>query len=138
MLPARSSASSRGDEAELLAAARILGLGYGVAMPIGNSGTYDLLVDTGEKVLKVQVKRAFENAQFGRGGSLETHRSLIQRRGNTPYKEGDFDYVVVVVDQAFYVVPFADIPKCRAISFYTQGPKKSIGFDAEQYKERWF
>ncbi len=45
-----------GDETEARIAAAIIGYGYTVAIPFGDNDRYDLIVDTGEQLLRVQCK----------------------------------------------------------------------------------
>lgn len=46
----------KGDIAEAFAIARLLQLGYSVSVPFGDNQRYDLIVDKGGELLKVQVK----------------------------------------------------------------------------------
>lgn len=48
----------RGEMAEAAFVAKASRMGFGVAKPWGDSDPYDLIVDTGEKLRKVQVKSA--------------------------------------------------------------------------------
>jgi len=48
--------SARGIVSELKVATAYVEAGFAVSMPIGGSVSYDLIVDTGQRLLKVQVK----------------------------------------------------------------------------------
>jgi len=50
----------KGDTAVTQAVATFTRIGYDVSLPITESAAYDLLVDVGEKILKVQVKYSSE------------------------------------------------------------------------------
>ena len=53
-----SDTTFRGDVAELMTAAELVRRGYIVSRPLTNGAAYDLLVDLGENIVKIQVKRA--------------------------------------------------------------------------------
>lgn len=57
---------SQGDQGETLAVAWVLEQGWRVALPLGNCADYDLIADTGDRVLRVQVKttRVFRNDRW--------------------------------------------------------------------------
>jgi len=48
--------SARGNVSELRVATAYVEAGFTVSMPIGGGAPYDLIVDTGERLLKAQVK----------------------------------------------------------------------------------
>ena len=47
-----------GDISELKVATRLMELGHTVSMPVGNTSRYDLLLDNGNSILRIQVKTA--------------------------------------------------------------------------------
>lgn len=67
---------SQGDQGETLAVAWVLEQGWRVALPLGNCADYDLIADTGDRVLRVQVK----TTRFFRGNRWDV--SLATRGGN--------------------------------------------------------
>lgn len=87
------STTHRGDVAELLAAAELLRRGYRVSRPLSNGAAYDLIVDDGTALLRVQVKRAVAVAG-GLRASLSTSK-YHRGRARVLY-EGRCDVVVVV------------------------------------------
>src|SRR5215475_5532600 len=48
--------SARGNMSELRVATAYVEAGYAVSMPLGGGAPYDLIVDTGKRLLKVQVR----------------------------------------------------------------------------------
>jgi len=48
--------SARGNVSELKVATAYVEAGFAVSAPIGGGAPYDLIVDTGERLLKAQVK----------------------------------------------------------------------------------
>src|SRR5208283_5861543 len=62
----------RGEMAEAAFLARVAGLGFGVAKPWGESSRYDLIVDNGRRLLRVQVKSAHRAGAHG-GYTFHAH-----------------------------------------------------------------
>lgn len=75
-----------GDVAELLAAAKYIEKGYVVSRPLTDHARYDLLIDDGNNILKVQVK-----ARSMKNGSVAVQKYT----SNKAYEDGDFDILVV-------------------------------------------
>lgn len=75
-----NTTTHKGDIAELMVATELIKRGYVVARPLTNGAPYDLLVDTGSKVAKVQVKSAVDN---GNGSIRVKLRSSKYHRGRT-------------------------------------------------------
>ena len=70
----------RGDVAELMAASELVRRGYVVSRPMTNGAAYDLLVDTGISIQKVQVKRAWRH----KNGTIRVNLSSSKyHRGRT-------------------------------------------------------
>lgn len=94
--------TQRGDVAELMAAAELVRRGYLVSRPLTNGAPYDLLVDTGPKIFRVQIKRAFPS---------ETGTVRIKLSGDRAGYAGRADVVLAVACEAtaFYVVQGEDL-----------------------------
>jgi len=105
-----TSTTFRGDVAEMMAAAELVRRGYIVSRPLTNGAPYDLLVDDGRAVLKVQVKRTCLDPE---------HDSVRIQLSSSKYHRGrvGVSYVgrvdmILAVDcdaGAFYVVAGADL-----------------------------
>ena len=52
------NSSRKGDESEATVISELMKLGYSVSIPFGDSNRYDLIVDDGETLKKIQVKTA--------------------------------------------------------------------------------
>lgn len=83
----------RGEMAEAAFLAKAAGLGFRVSKPWGESSRYDLIVDNGRTLLRVQVKSAHRAGEYG-GYTFHAH-------GNTAcaYRASEIDLLVA------YVVP---------------------------------
>ena len=92
-----------------------------VSYPLFTQSKYDLLIDTGKKILKIQVKTAVESSARG--------SRFIQIRlggcGHPEYKERDFDYVAMVFKGQVWVLPYTDVEGHKTMSFsvFSKGSK---------------
>lgn len=86
---------------ELEFATECIRRGAVVSQPFGDNSHYDLLVDVGGHIYKVQVKAASPNAN-GKRHSINIMRKLPKMRPGdaggssraVPYEEGDIDFIV--------------------------------------------
>ena len=92
----------QGSMAEYAVALEFMKLGYIVSKPLLDSCRYDLVVDTGSKKVKIQVKSKKQNAwkQKGRKGI----QMMLDR--NKPYNLHEVDFFVIYIadHKGFYVI----------------------------------
>lgn len=98
----------KGDIAEQAAILHALKRGWGVLRPVGDRLPYDLVFDVEGILIKIQVKYAW----YDRASSnyvadnrrIKTNRREMVRQ---TYKESDFDFALVYVEQIdlFYIFP---------------------------------
>lgn len=89
---------SIGDYAELKVAAEFMKKGFIVSRPLAEYAAYDLIVDTGEKMLRIQVK-----ARSITKGAVVVQNASANRR----YKENDFDIVACLCIDTDEIAVFA-------------------------------
>jgi hypothetical protein len=102
--------NQKGAIAETALAKAALANGYDVYRPMFEGGRYDLIFDTGEKLLRVQCKWAPLN------GDVVVIRSYSSRRNaegllRRPYVEGEFDVLgayCAMLDRC-YLIPYEAI-----------------------------
>jgi len=116
----------RGEWAESVFMARAGEHGLPVSKPWGDMNSYDCVVGSPGKFAAVQVKCTI--SELSSGGykcSVCSH--------NKPYEEGAFDFLAayVVMEDAWYIVPAAEIRGMKSISLSTPGGKY------EPYREAW-
>ena len=99
-----SDTTFRGDVAELMTAAELVRRGYIVSRPLTNGAAYDLLVDLGENIVKIQVKRA-SRTKTGAVRIVLSSSKYHRGRSSVSYA-GRVDYLVGVDcdTREFYVV----------------------------------
>lgn len=86
----RANTKSQGDVAELKFAAYFASKGYFVSKPLTDNAPYDLIVDTGEQLLKVQVK---SRTEVDGKIAVQLFTSMVNYK--YMYTEKDFDIIGV-------------------------------------------
>jgi hypothetical protein len=100
--------SDVGDIAESRILHEAKSLGFGVLTPFGDNLPYDMVIDTGEDLIKVQVK----SGRITKGGVRFNTSRISQRVSNeeTPYSEDEVDGFAVYCDEidSCYWVPIEE------------------------------
>src|SRR5277367_5362339 len=119
----------RGEWAELCFMARAAGLGMSVAKPHGDSRRYDVLVDAGRRIWRVQVKSTI---YCRRGGEYSLN---VMGPGRKKYEAGTVDFfaVFLIPRDEWYIIPYAAMGK-RVTMHLTPGSKRS---KLLRYREAW-
>lgn len=113
--PAKRNTKRIGDISEAQVIAAFTKLGYHVLLPFGENHRYDLVVDDGDKLFRVQVK----TGRLVRGGTVieYTCASSHAHRGgpSRPYF-GEIDYLAVYCPgtQRVYLLPEKELTATRA------------------------
>src|ERR1035437_8631705 len=112
--------------------AKAAGLGFRVSKPWGESSRYDLIVDNGRKLLRVQVKSAHRADEFG-GYTFHAH-------GNTTraYRSSEIDFLaayVVPVD-TWYLFPVEEFRKYKSMKLFPSSRRRRSKF--EKFREAWW
>jgi len=122
----------RGEMAEAAFLAKAAGLGFRVFKPWGESSRYDLIVDNGRKLLRVQVKSAHRAGEYG-GYTFHAH-------GNTAcaYRPSEIDLLVayVVPVEAWYLFPVEEFRKYKAMKLFPASRSRRSKF--EKFREAWW
>lgn len=127
-----------GELAELAFMYRAASEGIGVARPYGDSHPYDILVQHGRKLSRIQVKSCF---------SLEKRRAGFPiivagnwGRSKIGYSIEDIDFIAAYIARydAWYLIPIESLGKVTNIRLYPTGRTlKRPGGLYEQYREAW-
>jgi hypothetical protein len=131
----------RGEWVELRFMAEVMRHGYRVSKPWGDSSAYDVGVEAGAGVLRVQVKSTDCRTQYG---------YLCQFKPNQksrPYslKEVDFFVAYVIPKDAWYVIPAAVILRgkgikageIKAMTLLPEKARHPERYRFEGYREAW-
>jgi len=87
--------------------------GWEVAKPIHHSQSYDFVVKINGLWKTVQVKSGF----WGKSGIKPCHMVNLRRcdaRGAKNYKDGDFDFLFIFVDEKCWLIPWKEIKNIRS------------------------
>ena len=119
----------RGEWAELCFMARAKGLGMGVLKPYGDSGRYDVAVESGGPISRVQVKSTI---YCRRGGEYSLN---VMGPGRKRYRRGTVHFfaVWVIPIGEWYIIPYEAMGK-RLTMHFTPGSKRSKW---TKYREAW-
>ena len=120
----------RGEWAELCFMARAKGLGMGVLKPFGESGRYDVAVENGGPIHRVQVKSTI----FCRRGNEYSLNVMGPQRKK--YVPGTVDYfaVLLIPIDCWYIMPFEAIGRTNSSLHFTPQSKRQKYGD---YREAW-
>jgi len=121
----------RGELSELAFFYKAAGLGFGVAKPWGDSERYDFILDSGQRLWRVQVKSGCHHHN--------RYYDLHARCGNNEkaiYTSEEIDMLVayLVPIDVWYVIPVDKIKK-KCLLFYPYGGARCAHY--EQYREAW-
>lgn len=127
----------RGAVAEMLVAAELLKLDFNISMPINHHSEYDLIADTGNKLVRIQVKRAYKTKNKGYESlCVETRRVLVKHSGEkgsvvSRYSECGYDYLIAcdVDNNNFWIMPKSFTDKYKAQIY--------LGKSKECFKNEW-
>jgi hypothetical protein len=126
----------RGEWVELVFMAMAVRLGFRVSKPWGDSSAYDVGIESGERILRVQVKSTDCRTQYG---------YLCQFKPNArskPYtlKQVDFFAAYVIPEDVWYLIPAAVLlrgKQKKAVTLLPQNPRHPERYKCEGYREAW-
>lgn len=97
--------------------------GWMCSIPYGNSGRYDLLVDNGKRIYKIQCKTAHKNDNDSY--SVNTSNSAIKAGGKVTkyYTKDQIDFIITFIENQAVFIPVEMIEKSRSKVFRIELPK---------------
>jgi hypothetical protein len=120
----------RGEWAELYFMMMAAGLGMKVSKPFGDSGRYDVGVENGRRVLRVQVKSTVYKR---RNGEYSLNVMGPQRKKYAPGTVDFFAVLLIPIDD-WYVIPFEVMGRTNSsLHFTPKGRRQKYG----EYWEAW-
>jgi hypothetical protein len=125
------SSKTKGELGELAFSHKAACLGFGVAKPNGEDEAYDFILDSGQRLWRVQVKSIYTPFRDG-------FRAIGQRTNKEPYTAKEIDFLVVYVAplNIWYVIPVKHLALSRILTFYPSGCKRGGGH-FERWREAW-
>ena len=126
---------ARGSEAELMVALVATQKGFNVSTPITHNSEYDLIIDSGDNLSRIQVKRAYRvNSHGYERICVETRRVVTKHSGSggviaKTYRKNGYDFLIAVdcVNNGFWIIPRNETIKHKAQIYL--GKEKQIFFE---------
>jgi len=131
----RKHTKDRGDMAEMQFMLDAAQRGFGVAKPYGDNEHYDVVVDSGKRLWRVQVKSTASTHHRG----FSVRSSWRSSRRQIAYTEEDVDFLAVRIAGCgiWYVIPVRALGGRLTIHLYPFGSRKGGKRRFEKYREAW-
>lgn len=102
---------------ELKAQEEMIRYGFDIAVPSYNASKYDLLVDTGTEILKLQIKKAIKKSLQVPSFTITcTTQNVRASTGNKhKYTAEEIDYFATVWKNKVYLIPVEETSTCKTI-----------------------
>src|SRR5579864_2759303 len=125
------SSKAKGEIGELAFLHKAASLGFGVTMTYGDNERYDFILDSGERLWRVQVKSTY--CLYRRG-----YRTVGYRGKRKAYTAKEIDFLVVYIASRniWYVIPVRYLATALPLNFYPSGSKRGAGY-FEFCREAW-
>jgi hypothetical protein len=122
----------RGEMAEAAFLHKASALGFGVSKPWGDSDPYDLIVDSGSGLWRVQVKSACRSDKYG-GYVIKAYGSRSKR--SYTLKEIDVLVAYIVPEDLWYVLPVRLFRRIESLKLFPKPRRSSSKYNV--YREEW-
>ncbi len=132
-IESRGCQKRRGEIGEAMFLAKAARMGFGIATPWGDSLKYDMVIDTGRRLFRVQVKSAHK-VSASKGGGYHVRACSHNRRA---YRAKDIDLLVAYVMplDAWYLFPPRAFVRMKSMRLFPVPGRKKSKF--EEYREAW-
>ena len=122
----------KGELGELVFVLTAASHGLIVSKPYGDSASYDFLVQTGRRIIRIQVKAAFTE-RFG------AYTFNVTSGRHRYYTEKDIDFLAAYIGplDIWYIIPVHVIHSTAAIVISPGARLKDRGTRFEPYREAW-
>jgi len=124
-----------GEQAEAVFLSKATGLGLAVLKPWGDSERYDLVVGSGKRLLRVQVK----STSFRKGNGYLCGFSSSQKNNGYTRGQVDFFAAYVIPKDVWYIIPAAAVLKRKGteLMLYPVQAARRDRYKYEVYREAW-
>lgn len=108
----------KGQIIELKVQEELLRYGFDISIPTYNASRYDLIADTGEELLRIQVKKAISNSNSSFSFECASQNSRSQSQiGRKKYTNKEIDYFATVWKDKVYLIPVDETSLSKTIKF---------------------
>ncbi|MGA2697241.1 MAG: group I intron-associated PD-(D/E)XK endonuclease [Terriglobales bacterium] len=124
----------RGEFSEAAFLAKAVNLGFKIVQPWGNSERYDLILGSGSRFWRVQIKST--SAKRSGGYHIQPSHFVYGNR-KVVYTSGEIDVLAahVVPLDTWYIVPASSLAPGMSLRLYPEGGCRSPRF--EHFREAW-
>ena len=124
----------RGELSELAFILKATSLGFHVSKPYGDSERYDFIVDTGQRLLRIQIKSTTTMIC----GLYRVNAYRRTNNGAIPYQPNEIDFLIahVIPEDAWFILPIAEIKDRTGVLFPPRGYAGQRPHFAA-YREAW-
>ena len=130
----------KADIAESAVLTELLKRGFRVLRPVGDRLPYDLALDLGSRVCRIQVKAAWFDRSKGLH-AVDARRTKTNRRVmlRARYENEDFDFAILYLEDSrvFYVMPAAVFNSYSSTISLVETEKRQRKPRSAEYRERW-
>jgi hypothetical protein len=109
--------------------------GFVVAKPYGDNEKYDLIVDAGRRLWRVQVKSSA--AKHHRGFAVRASWRTSDHQISYKPSQVDFMAVTIVGEGIWYVIPVRALAGRLTINLYPFGSRRGSRNGFEKYRGAW-
>jgi hypothetical protein len=130
----------KSDIAESAVLTELLKRGFSVLKPVGDRLPYDIALDSGGKLVRIQVKSAWFSKEAG-CHIVDVRRTKTNRRHmlRKLYGAQDFDFAVIYLNDldVFYVMPVSVFTSFGSTISLVETEKRQRKPKSAEYRNRW-
>jgi len=130
----------KSDIAESAVITELLKKGLRVLKPIGDRLPYDLAVDLGGRLMRIQEKSAwFDDSQKAHIVDVRRTKTNRRRMCRSCYSKQDFDFAILYIENrhAFYVMPITVFVSFKSSISLIEDNKRQRKPKSAAYREAW-
>lgn len=129
------SSKEKGNLTELQCITAVYELGYKVAIPYGENSRYDFILDTGDRLLKIQCKTSHAVDSDSFEFSCRSTRVNAQGSVAKRYTKKEIDYFATFHNGVCYLISIQECGSTKKLRYHypSNGQKKGISL-AENYE----
>jgi len=130
----------RGEIVEVAFLAKAASMGFAVTKPYGDSEPYDFIVDSGNRLWRVQVKSgSYKTGSAYRVGASHLSNTKPKQKAYTA-KQIDILAVYIVPLDVWYIIPILAFTPSTSLAFLPDTPANygTYARKYEQFREAWF
>ena len=103
----------KGAQTELQCITYLHGLGYNISIPFGDNARYDLILDTGKELLRIQIKTASLCLDTNDTYLVKTCSTGINQHQNKikSYTKDEVEYIGTYIKDRVYLIPISECGK---------------------------